>query len=215
MYLPFPEHADLISQFFTDEFKDVIQLHPEEMIHIAGSSAKRQTDFSTGRFCARKALEKFGLDNVSIPRKKDNQAEWPEGFTGSISHSNYMCGAVVARTKNLISVGIDIETIGGVELNMWDMLFTKAEQDFLLLQNESEQKLYSTLLFSAKESFYKFQFPISSEFLEFNEVELSIRDRKIAIKVKKDNYSAQYLDKAEIEWIVKNTELISMCYLTT
>jgi len=98
---------------------------------------------------------------------------------------------------------------------MWDMLFTKAEQDFLLLQNESEQKLYSTLLFSAKESFYKFQFPISSEFLEFNEVELSIRDRKIAIKVKKDNYSAQYLDKAEIEWIVKNTELISMCYLTT
>lgn len=215
MYLPFPEHADLISQFFTDEFKDISQLHPDEKIHIAGSSAKRQTDFSTGRFCARMALEKFGLANVSVIRKKDNQAEWPEGFTGSISHSNYMCGAVVARTMDLVSVGIDIETIGGVDRNMWDLLFTKAEQSLLLSLNESDQRLYSTLIFSAKESFYKFQYPITSEFLEFNEVELNITDRKIAIKVNKDNYSAQYLEKAEIEWIVENTELISMCYLTT
>ncbi|WP_276361366.1 4'-phosphopantetheinyl transferase superfamily protein [Daejeonella sp. H1SJ63] len=215
MYLPFPNLSDLISQYCTDEFKGIEQLYPDEEPFIAGTAAKRQIDFSTGRFCARKALEKFGLGNAIILMKEDKQAAWPEGFSGSISHSKYMTGAVAAKNSDIISVGLDIETIGGIEAEMWDILFTNSEQEFLRSLSEADQKTYTTLLFSAKESFYKFQFPLTARFLEFNDVEIKIAEEKILLSIQSKGYPDLSLENAEIEWTLAQNQLISLCYLKT
>ena len=71
-------------------------------------SPKRLADFSTGRYCAMKALEQIGIQNVIIPIGKDREPIWPEGIVGSISHCESLTGAIVSRKADHISLGLDI-----------------------------------------------------------------------------------------------------------
>ena len=47
-------------------------------------SLKRLSDFSTGRYCAIKALEQLGIQDAIIPIGEDRAPIWPEGIVGSI-----------------------------------------------------------------------------------------------------------------------------------
>ena len=94
-------------------------------------SDKRLSDFSTGRYCAKKALEELGLFDLIIPIGKDREPIWPDGIVGSISHCDSMVGSIVALKENYNSIGLDIEEIGKVEEELWDLLFTAKEIAFL------------------------------------------------------------------------------------
>jgi 4'-phosphopantetheinyl transferase EntD len=214
MILAFPSLSALFSQHFTTDFKGIEELYPAEMALVEGSANKRKTDFSTGRYCARKALEQIGIDYAEILRDSGKQPLWPEGIVGSISHSSLLTGAIVGKSKNIVSVGLDIETIGGVESNMWHLLFLESEQQFLNSLNEEDRNMYPTLLFSLKESFYKFQYPLTRQFLEFNEVEFIMKDEHIHVKVIKEEYEMGYsLEKLQFHWTVADQQLITLCYL--
>jgi 4'-phosphopantetheinyl transferase EntD len=56
MISAFPSLSSLFSQYFTTDFKGIEVLSPAELALVEESASKRKTDFSTGRFCARKAL---------------------------------------------------------------------------------------------------------------------------------------------------------------
>ena len=135
-------------------------------------SQKRLADFSTGRYCAIKALEQLGINNSIIPIGKDREPIWPEGIVGSISHCDSLTGAIVAKSSDHISLGLDIEEIGRVTPDLWDLVFTENEKNYLSGLSEENMLVQSTAFFSIKEAFYKFQHPLTKTFLDFLDVEV-------------------------------------------
>jgi 4'-phosphopantetheinyl transferase EntD len=139
-------------------------------------SPKRLSDFSTGRYCAMKALELLGIQDAVIPIGEDRAPIWPEGIVGSISHCDSLTGAIVAKKSDHISLGLDIEEIGRVTPDLWDLVFTENEKNYLSGLSEEVMLVQSTAIFSIKEAFYKFQHPLTKTFLDFLDVEIYIED---------------------------------------
>lgn len=203
-----------IARFFTDSFVDADVLTSNERAIIANTVLKRQRDFSTGRYCAKKALEEFGLANVEILRGAGKEPLWPEGFVGSISHAAGLCGAVAGSVDYIKAIGLDIEKIGGVKKEMWDMICTPNEQELLNTVFADEQDLYATLLFSVKESFYKLQYPITQTFLEFTDVEAEWDGQNFSLSVIKSDYNNPIdFSGLKILWTVYERQIVSLCYL--
>ena len=151
-------------------------------------SQKRLTDFSTGRYCAEKALELLHIYDVIIPIGENREPIWPQGIIGSISHCDELVGAIVAKKSDHISLGLDVEEIGRVTPDLYDLVFTENEKRYLSSFNGRELEEQSTLIFSIKEAFYKFQHPITKTFLDFLDVEV-VTPNLSKIKVLSNNIS--------------------------
>jgi 4'-phosphopantetheinyl transferase EntD len=169
----FEFNQDSIRSFFT---KEKICLAPSQIgLPINHQfSDKRFADFSTGRYCAINAIEQLGFNNIEIPIGQEREPIWPEGLVGSISHCDSLTGSIVAKRANYFSVGLDIEEMGKVTSELWDFIFTENEKRYLKGLNNIKIQEMSTILFSIKEAFYKFQFPITKTFLDFLDVEIQL-----------------------------------------
>ena len=74
------------TQSFFTHHKHELSLHNLALTPKPQFSQKRLSDFATGRYCAMKALEQFGIQDAIIPIGEDRAPIWPEGIVGSISH---------------------------------------------------------------------------------------------------------------------------------
>jgi 4'-phosphopantetheinyl transferase EntD len=119
------------------------------------------------------ALKKMGFSiaQLELLSELDGQVSWPEGVVGSISHSKGLAGAIVGWKKDFQSLGIDIELRNRVQPEIWNRLFTEFEQEYLLQLPVEIQSEKATEIFSLKEAFYKFQWPITKIFLGMRDVE--------------------------------------------
>ena len=164
-----------IHYFFTsDKFflsAENLDLHSNHQF-----SPKRLADYSFGRYCATKALEQLEIKDVIIPIGKDREPIWPEGIVGSISHCDRLVGAIVAKSSDYISLGLDIEEIGRVTPDLWDLVFTENEKNYLSGLSSDDILVQSTAIFSIKEAFYKFQHPLTKTFLDFLDVEVDLEE---------------------------------------
>lgn len=203
-----------ISQCFTTQFTGTENLTVKEKEIIQHAVSTRQNDFSTGRYCARVTLEKLGFPATEILTGTGKEPLWPEGITGSISHSKKLVGAVSAFTADIISIGIDIEAIGGVPEEIYRMLFTEKEHAFLNSLSLNDKALYATLLFSFKESFYKMQYPLTYQFVDFIDVEITFKDELFTLTViKLLEKKIPFLERLKMEYDVFNDQAICICYL--
>lgn len=209
----FPVFGDVFSSCFTANFvgPEILTIAEKEIISKASEQRKRH--FSTGRMCAKKALEELGFLDIEILKGANKEPIWPSGVVGSISHSSKLAGAVVANSNSLLSIGLDIEIIGGVSAEMWDVLFNEDEQRTLNALDRSQLDLFTTLFFSIKESFYKFQHPLTKLFLDFKDVELYYYDGNFSMRSDKlKAYEKISLDKLRIKSAVFDDQVISVCY---
>jgi 4'-phosphopantetheinyl transferase EntD len=124
--------------------------------------------------CARLLLREFGIGHFAIEVGTDRQPLWPDDLVGSITHTTGFCAAVAARKKSLRSLGIDTEISGGVKTELWRGICTVSETTWLRSLPESEQRFAATLIFSAKEAFYKCQFAVTQERLGFHDVSVEL-----------------------------------------
>jgi 4'-phosphopantetheinyl transferase EntD len=145
-----------------------------ERAECAGASAKRVAEFSAGRLCARRALAQFGLEKSAVLRNEDRSPAWPAGFVGSITHTLGFCAAAVAPSSAFEALGIDAEIVGRVTPEIWPYLFTLAEFTLLESLPAPRRAEVATLVFSAKEAFYKCQYALTGEWLEFGDVTLEL-----------------------------------------
>jgi enterobactin synthetase component D len=115
--------------------------------------------FPAGRECASRALSALGVRPGAIDRGPAGEPLWPAGITGSITHKrDYVCAAV-ARTADVVTIGIDAEEIVNQE---------RAERiaGMVVLPEESAAiehlglPLGVTLLFSIKEAVFKCLYPV-------------------------------------------------------
>lgn len=149
-------------------------LYPEEEATVARAVEKRKVEFALGRTAARKALRALGLPPVALPSNPDRSVAWPDNVCGSITHAERICAAVAALRTDVVGLGIDAEVNGRVQRNLWSHVATPREIAwFQAGADEREAARRATLLFSAKEAFYKAQFCVSRAWVGFHDAELS------------------------------------------
>ena len=162
---------------------------------IARAVEKRRWEFHAGRHCARRALLELGAPETAILPGADRAPVWPDGFVGSITHTGAhqqgYAAAVVARVTEVRSLGLDAELCEPLAPELQERVLTPLEQAFLGTLDADQRGLVATLFFSAKEAFYKCQYPLTQRFLGFQEVE-------VEFELERNHFRAQLRDAPEI-----------------
>lgn len=149
-------------------------LYPEEFETIRQAVPRRQREFAAGRQAARQAMAQIGWPPAAIPSAADRSPIWPEGLTGSISHTRHACVAVVGPCEDISAIGIDLEDDVAMEPALWSTICTPAEAAFVSTRPAEIRGRLVTWLFSAKEAFYKWQYPRTRRMLEFQDVHVRL-----------------------------------------
>jgi 4'-phosphopantetheinyl transferase EntD len=153
---------------------DVI-LFPEEEQLIAKAAGKRRREFTTARSCAHSALAALGVAPAPILRGADGSPLWPPGFVGSITHCAGYRAAAVARTSDVLTIGLDAEPDQVLPDGVLDHIALPGEHARLReLTAAASGTSWDRLLFSAKESVYKAWFPLTGRWLGFHDADITI-----------------------------------------
>lgn len=138
-----------------------------ELPRIARAVPKRRREYTAGRLAARRALQAMGHDSVALPSDADRVPIWPQGITGSISHSGPYAVAVVSRDHPLLGADLEADT----PLNP-DLIPTICHPDEL--QAPDQQGETAIRIFSAKEAAYKAQFPGNRHVFGFHAMQVDL-----------------------------------------
>jgi 4'-phosphopantetheinyl transferase EntD len=149
-------------------------LFAEEEVLLESAIDKRRREFATGRMCARAALRRLGYPPSAILRGSRGEPLWPEGVVGSITHCDGYRAAAVARSSEILTIGIDAEPHERLPDGVLGQI-ARAEELARLrrLCSEMPQLHWDRLLFSAKESVYKACYPLSRRWLDFEQVSIA------------------------------------------
>ena len=155
---------------------DLDGLFPDERRYVASSpwAPVRQREFAAARACARRALSRLGIDACALVPHADRSPRWPDGLVGSISHTRDLCLVAVARRGRLASLGIDVERVTGASTDIEELVCTPDERRWLDGQAAAPRGANIRLFFSAKEAFYKCQYPLTKTYLDFHDVALAV-----------------------------------------
>jgi 4'-phosphopantetheinyl transferase EntD len=147
----------------------VEELFPEEKAQIARAVDKRKAEYATARVLARRALARLGAEATPIVNDEERCPQWPEGVIGSITHTKGYCGVVLARRGEAVdSLGVDVENLEPVKEALYDKICSEAELARLESVPSQELGTLVRVVFSAKEAFYKAQYPITRQYLGFH-----------------------------------------------
>ncbi len=143
---------------------------------VSKSVPKRQAEYFCGRLAARFALRHLGRDGEQVGSGGFREPLWPDGVMGSITHIVGLAGAVVEVNGRYAGIGIDIERV--VDLTKDDFLsktvLSAAENQYLhTCSGQLPLDALQTMIFSAKESFFKAAFPSVGHFFDFDAISLS------------------------------------------
>jgi 4'-phosphopantetheinyl transferase EntD len=153
---------------------DVCQLLPGEADTLARAVPKRIGEFVAGRLCARRAMAEFGVRDFALKVRQDRTPDWPETVVGSISHTAGLYLAAVADKSQVAAVGIDCEVVGHVGTDIWSTICGTVESDWVDSLPVAERPAAVTLIFAAKEAFYKCQYPLTGEWLDFKDLRVRV-----------------------------------------
>ena len=153
--------------------------HPLEAEQVAGAVLRRRVEFAAGRYCARRALSRLNIGDFVLRNGADRAPQWPHGVVGAITHTGRAddagyCGVVVARVDDVVTVGLDAEEITPLAPSLWSYVLTQNERRALDAGASGAAGALAKTIFSAKECFYKAQFPLSRRFLRFHDVEIAV-----------------------------------------
>ncbi|MEU2510913.1 4'-phosphopantetheinyl transferase family protein [Streptomyces syringium] len=147
-----------------------VHLYPQEAEIVARAVDKRRREFATVRLCARTALAGLGIAPGPILRGTRGAPVWPEGIVGSMTHCDGYRAAAVARNTAVASVGIDAEPHAPLPPGVEKLVALPEERRTLdRLSTSHPAVAWDRLLFSAKESTYKTWFPLTGQWLDFQD----------------------------------------------
>ena len=145
-------------------------LWPAEAECVLRAVPKRVMEFAAGRACARRALHELGIDDFVLLPSPDRQPMWPPSIVGSITHTQGFCAAVAAPRSVLAGIGIDTEQVRNVGRDLWPTICGEQEASWCGTLPDTQQEPAAALLFAAKEAFYKCQYPLTREWLDFHDL---------------------------------------------
>ncbi len=152
-----------------------VERFPQEEAHVAQAVEERQEEYASSRACARRALGRLQVPAAPIPTGPRGEPLWPRGVVGSITHCRGYRGCAVARSADILAVGIDAEPHAALPEGVLGEVAFGEELDMLKRLTGAEPGVFwDRLLFSAKEAVYKAWFPLTHRWLGFEEAALSI-----------------------------------------
>ena len=153
---------------------DEAALRPEEAASFERAIVKVRRQSGAARIVARQLLKVLGHEDAVIAKAASGAPVWPQGIAGSLDHDNEVAVAAVARTRDFLSVGVDVEPAEPLRSDLVDMIATHGER-----ARYAPSLLHSRQLFAAKEAVYKAVHPLDGRFLEFQDIEVDL-DRQEA-----------------------------------
>lgn len=151
----------------------IAALRPDERHAIATMVPTRQAEFATARACAHLAMAEFGIEGAVL-RRDGGAPQWPSGVTGSISHTRGFCVAVA--TTGAHSIGIDVEEVDRMTLNIERRILVDAERSLLDALDDLDRRRRVATIFAAKEAFYKAHYEVDPRYLGFDAVAVTVED---------------------------------------
>jgi 4'-phosphopantetheinyl transferase EntD len=143
--------------------------YSHEAQHLANASLARRNEFIAGRHCARAALAQLGHQPCAMPADADGLPIWPSGTLGSISHSRGLCCAVAAFATDHASLGVDVEKTNRLSPAAMARVLHPFEANEI-----GNDQVLGSLLFSAKEAFFKNQYQVWKAQPSFKDLALKI-----------------------------------------
>lgn len=164
------------AEAFTDH--DSVFIPEAERAAVARAVPTRQREFFTVRHLARRAMTQLGVPGAArLPILKGERGApaWPSGIVGSMTHCSGYRGAVVGRTDDIRSVGIDAEPHSELPSGVLDSVSLAEERAWLAdAQREYGRDIhFDKLLFCAKETTYKAWFPLTRRWLGFEDAHIT------------------------------------------
>jgi 4'-phosphopantetheinyl transferase EntD len=172
--LPAPLFADLATVAI--ECVDVADrldlLFDAERALVRDAAAKRQSEFASGRHAAHRLMDRLGVGRAPILRA-ERAPVWPQGWVGSISHTESLALAALAARREVEALGIDIERRGRITRALLRMILTPAE---IARCGDGADLEAALVAFSAKEALYKAVQVHAGGYIGFHDVEIDIAD---------------------------------------
>lgn len=155
-------------------FADADLLWLPHHIELSNAGRKRKAEHLAGRIAAAHALNDRTIPDIG----PSGEPLWPEGVSGSITHSGTQAMAVVTREQRAL-IGIDCETIlSENEAREIKDGIIDVQEEPVLLSAGSPFALALTLTFSAKESLFKALFPQVQSYMGFDSARVTVLDAK-------------------------------------
>lgn len=149
------------------------ELEGQEADAIATMVASRQAEFATARACARAALVDLGIA-AAIPRQAGGAPLWPDGITGSISHTKGFC--LAAASKQARAIGLDAELVHRMKPSIERRILVEQERSDLGDMQGAARRAAVATIFAAKEAFYKAHYEVDPRYIGFDAVTVSVAD---------------------------------------
>lgn len=163
----------LFAEFHIDRFKPDLfeRLEIEKPPSLDCARQLRLAEFLAGRLIARHALQLVIGYDCDIPIGHGGMPIWPTGLCGSISHTRTSVYCAIALGESR-PIGIDCENIasGAYAAELAGFVLSPIEQDRLKRSALKPSEGF-TLLFSAKECYFKAVYPILRRHIDFLGVE--------------------------------------------
>jgi len=151
---------------------DTRALAASELACVARAVPERRAEFAAVRALARSALEALGVVDFALVNDASGAPQWPAHVVGSITHTRRAggdFGAVVAASAGLVrALGLDAEADAALNEELWPAVLCDEERAALAAVARSDRARAATLMFSAKECYYKCQFSLTRQFLDFS-----------------------------------------------
>jgi 4'-phosphopantetheinyl transferase EntD len=152
------------------------ELWPEEAAYVANAVEKRRREFAYGRHFVRSCLRSLGRPDEPVPVRPDRSPRWPEGLVGSITHTDTYCAAAVARTRDIDSIGIDVEDLSGFEPELLRYVLSPGDITRNFRGTSGVVGSLGAALFSAKETFYKCLVGLAQAQFDYGDVGIEFID---------------------------------------
>ena len=166
----------------------VKDLDPGELAVVARATERRVRTFAAGRICAHAALAARGSDRTPLLPDPAGQPDWPADAPGSIAHvDGYAIAAVLADPRLHVGIGVDAEALGAMSREVAQAIFTPAECRRLATLEADAWMAAATLMFCAKEAFYKAQFRLTGAWVDFHDLEVRIEPTGVSLHPASDH----------------------------
>ncbi|MCW1826083.1 enterobactin synthase subunit EntD [Enterobacter asburiae] len=161
-------------------FTDADLLWLPHHAELANAGRKRKAEHLAGRIAVAHALPDHAVPGIG----PSGEPLWPEGVSGSITHSGTQAMAIVVRHPAAL-VGIDCEAIlAEREAREIQDGIIDAQEAMCLTRSGYPFALALTLAFSAKESLFKALFPQVKTYMGFDCARVTALDEKtISLKL--------------------------------
>lgn len=149
-------------------------LDPLERTLVSQAVDVRKAEFGDARWCAHQALSELGATGPVL-RGERGMPLFPDGFVGSITHTQGFRAAVAAPYSSVRSIGIDAEPADALPEGVFDAIARASEVPQMSKLVAAGVTCPDRLLFCAKEATYKSWFPMTQRWLDFDQAEISLR----------------------------------------